>query len=97
MHSLFVLEDKVLLSLSRDPKFANAFPFLKSISASKSGRRCCGRSSIKMTLHKQLNAVKQTIAGMSRGAKTRLRKLLDTKQARVRYIDGSGKTHELTF
>jgi len=88
---LVVLEEGVLISLANQPNFLKHFPFLKALKGMSSTKTsaCCGAAKKANDARvKKLQQAKQTIGGMADDRKRLLKKLLNTKKARVSYKNG---------
>lgn len=100
-HQLKVLEDRDILAMARDTRFTQRFPFLKQAltSAVKQPAACgtCGGSRRVVQKNiRNLNDIKTILAKLPREKKSLLKAMLDTKEGRIVYQDGS-KAKQLTF
>lgn len=100
MRKLVVLDDSVIISLINDPKYATAIPCLfnkREMFALRSvGCNACAQKR-KERQRAEMAQIKSCLAGMSPEKKNELRKLLDTEQIRVVYVNAAGQVTQLTF
>ena len=100
MRKLVVLDDSVIISLIHDPKYMEIIPCFfnkREIFANRNiGCSSCAQKR-KEKQRSEMAQIKSCLASMSPEKKNELRKLLDTEQSRVVYINGAGQVTQLTF
>ena len=96
-HKLVVIQDGTLINMASNPTFVKEFPFLKSLAnlaKKKVGCGTCGGGQIRT---EPLQAAKRTIAGLPASKKAILKKMLNTRSARVLFKKPEGGVVSLTF
>jgi hypothetical protein len=79
-----VLEDAMIASMARDPRFTQRFPSLKRVAKSLAPKRRCGRCGQKnQNRAKVFQAVKQEIASLPQDRQDELKGLLGVTEVRV--------------
>jgi len=100
MKNLVTINDSMLRSLTCDQRFLAAFPCLqqgkKGLQAAPSQCGRC-RNKRKAAQAAALQGLRQCLAGLDAASKRELKRLLNTKQVRIVYRNGAGKTIQLTF
>jgi hypothetical protein len=102
LRKLAVIEESTIAGMAVNSEFLKEFPFLSSIGRtikSENGkpRGCggCGRAAQERTA--VFTAAKQALASLDSTKKRRLKELLKAQQARITYMNNSGKVVQLTF
>jgi len=99
MAALVVIEDNTIMAMVNDHKFS-AIPCLAhKRDVFKAGVGGCGSCAQKRQTRQrdEMARIKACLAGMSAPKKTELKALLGAEQARVVYVNVSGKVVQLTF
>ncbi len=87
--NLVVLEDGLIRSMAADSRFTREFPFLAGLKASAAGCGRCGRRRQNADQSAALQAARRTLAGLPPDKKKKLLSLLNARQVRIRYHDGT--------
>lgn len=88
--NLVVLEDGLIRSMAADQRFTREFPFLASLkTAVAAGCGRCGRRRQNADQAVALQAARRTLAGLPADKKKKLLSLLNARQVRIRYHDGT--------
>lgn len=90
---LVTIENGTLAALAANKIALGDFPFLRALIGQKKGCGCKRDTSGP----DRFAAAKRTLAGMASDKKTKLKRLLNTEQARLVYRDNGGKMISLTF
>lgn len=98
-HKLVMISDGLLASMANDERFRKEFPFIGSLKSAPARRTtgCGGCGGSNQQRAGIFQAAKRAIAGMSSESKQKLKRMLDTRQARVVYTKDDGRGVELTF
>lgn len=95
---LVILEDGLLLSLSKQATYVTQFPFLAALAqqgvVARGGCGGCARRSTQRNA--AYNSAKAALAGMDADNKRKLKQMLNAARLRVRYRDGTRQV-EKTF
>ena len=100
MTDLLILEDRVLNGLLSDPRVVAAIPCLANVAKNYDKNKVgCGRCKAKarQVVVNTTAAAKQCIGSLSSAAKISLKQLVNARQIRLTYRNGSGKLIQLTF
>lgn len=100
MAQLVVIDDGLILTLLNDTAFSAQIPCLYNkkeiFRAAAGGCGACARKRQERQ-RREMATIKMCLAGMGADKKTELKKRLDADQARIMYVDASGKVVQVTF
>lgn len=92
---LVVIEEGTLTSMSLNKAYVDEFPFLAGLaSAARRGHCRCKGDDARAEAYSK---ARQHVAGLDSVKKQRLKQMLNTEQARINFVNGSGKPIQLTF
>lgn len=96
MKKLVTVENSVLIGLASNAKARGEFPFLSRLLV-KGKPLPCGCARDRAAGRDPYNNARESIASMDSSRKRRLKEILGTERARVRYRNSAGKVIILTF
>ncbi len=94
--ALLYIEDGTLLAMAGNKAIIKEFGFLASLTAVQKGCGGCGARRDPKVVNR-FNEAKRVIAGLPSDRRNRLKDLLNTLKARLRYRNAAGKAIEVTF
>ena len=99
MPALVVIEDSAIMAMVNDHKFSTIPCLANRRDTFKAGVGGCGSCAQKRQTRQrdEMARIKTCLAGMSAPKKAELKALLGAEQARVVYVNLSGKVVQLTF
>ena len=100
MRATVVVDDGLIMALLNDVKIAEQIPCFynkrEMFRKAASGCGCCGQKKLDKQRQEMRN-IKACLAGLSPDKKQLLKTRLNAETIRVFYVDGAGKTVQLTF
>ena len=102
-NNLVMVDDSLILAMIQDPRFVQAFSCVRTaanqINALEPECRTCPRkrAARQVAVEERIAAVRQCVAIMPQSDRTKLTRLLSTRQVRVRKKLSSGKYVVLTY
>lgn len=97
IRKLVVLEEGLLLSMAKNPRYLKEFPFLKPLAQyAPTGGGCGGCRGANAQRSSLVNAAKQSVVSMGDDRKKLLKQLLNTHKIRLRLQQGR-RSVEYTF
>ena len=100
MRALVVIDDGLIMSLLNDTKLSAQIPCLynkrEMFRTSAGGCGSCARKKLEKQ-RKELSTIKTCLGNLAPDKKQILKTHLGADQVRIFYVDGAGKTVQLTF